>query len=74
MTKYTCASNIRMIDVNPEIAKLDEGKIASMLTKELGIAYSETEKNVPDWEIHSHSLLLLGNHLVVSLLLRRPLN
>jgi hypothetical protein len=72
MAKYTYSSNIRMLDVNPEIVKLSGDRIAEITTKQLGIAFSETEKAYPEWEIVSHSLLNLGNHLIVSFLLRQP--
>ena len=73
MARYTYASSVRMVDLNPDILKLSGEQIGGIMTEQLGIAYSGTEKTFRGWEIGSHSLLLLGNHLVVSLLLRRPL-
>jgi hypothetical protein len=66
---YTYASNVRMIDLSPEIFELEIDKIGDILSKQLSNAYSETEKEYPDCEIQSHSLLLLSSHLVVSFLL-----
>ena len=43
--KYDYASNVRMIDVNPAILNLDTGKIGEILTKQMGIAVSETGKH-----------------------------
>ncbi len=62
-----------MVDLNPAILNLNGNQIGDIMTKQLGIAYTETAKayQADNWEIASHSLLLLGNHLVVSLLLRR---
>ena len=43
--KYDYASNVRMIDVNPAMLNLDTGKIGEILTKQMGIAVSETGKH-----------------------------
>ena len=75
--KYDYASNVRMIDVNPAMLNLDTGKIGEILTKQMGIAVSETGKHcdIADgggWEIVSHDLQFFGNRLAVSFVLRRP--
>ena len=67
------------IEVIPNIYNNQSEKaIGTQMTKELGKIVSEfpakSEKmDGGGWEIFSHNLLLLGNHLVISLLLRRPL-
>ena len=55
---------VRMIDVNPAILNLDTGKIGEILTKQMGIAVSETGKHcdIADgggWEIVSHRFTIL---------------
>ena len=56
---------------------LSNDKIGTRITSEFGKMLSEfplesQKLNGGGWEIVSHSLCLLENHLVISLLLRRP--
>jgi len=74
---FEYASNVRMIDIDPSIGNSDGVKIGEIVNKQLDIIILETDKQNravtgDKWEIVSHSLLLLENHLVVSFLLRRP--
>jgi hypothetical protein len=66
-------SGIRIIELNPKIKDLDELEIGKILNLELGKAIIETGnmRQPQGWEIISHSLLLLGNHLIVSFVERR---
>ena len=66
------------VEVFPNIYNNQSDKaIAAQMTNELAKLVSEfpaksEQMDGGGWEIFSHNLLLLGNHLVISLLIRRP--
>jgi len=56
---------------NPEQEVLDLNKELGKLASELPKALS-TMPDAEGWEVNSHSLALVGNTLLVSILLQRP--
>ena len=76
-TKYEYASQIRIGDLNPDILNWDNKKLAKLFTEQIekGIetAYDPLKPKDVGWKIFSHSVMVLGNRLVISFLLRRPI-
>lgn len=68
---------VTTIDLKPAIRNASSDQISEALTVPLAKAFDQAGKAIERfeggyWEITSHSLVLLENHLVVSFLLRRP--
>ena len=64
------------IDFSSNDANLNGNELAKVITFEMGKALFDLQKAKQEirggrWEVVSHSLLLLGSHLIVSFLLRR---
>jgi hypothetical protein len=72
MTSYEYSSINGTIDAN--FKKLEGNTISEMLTMEIAKTVepkSFSQLQSQEWEIISHSLAPIENHLVISLLLRR---
>jgi hypothetical protein len=78
MTKYEYMTSQGAIDFKPIATTMSGNDLAKDLTRDFGKVIDDLQKLIPEargggWEVVSHSLLLLGNHLIVSFLLRRDL-
>jgi hypothetical protein len=75
--KYEYTTIQTAIDFSPEDAKLDASGLCKLITLNLNKPMMLLPENLNEvrgghWEIISHTFLLLGNHLIVSFLARRP--
>jgi len=67
---------VTTVDLKPEIYKATSEQVAQAITMSLGNVLRKTSKGIETlggggWHILSHQLTTIGDHLIVSFLLRR---
>ena len=75
--KYEYITTQTALEFSPEDAQLDASGLCKLITLNLNkpmilLPESLDEVRGGHWEIISHTFLLLGSHLIISFLARRP--